>query len=135
MTDTTKLAELIEALREASAKLLEACQIADARENLSEEIDGADMDAVANALEAFYPTVFTVEQVAKLKAFQSRGDVHVLTCGGDRGDAAHRAYAEENREDMGQLEPTERGLICPVCDYRQTHYPKVIDAMEAHNAD
>ena len=132
MTDT-KLAERIEALRDASAKLLLACQIADARENLSEEIDGADMDAVASALEAFYPIVFSAEQVARLKAFQARGDVHVLTCGGERGDSAHRAYAEENGEDMGQLEPTERGLVCPVCDYRQTHYPKVIDAMEAHN--
>lgn len=126
--------EAVAELRLASAKLLEACQIADARENLSEEIDGSDMDRVANALEAFHPIVFTDAQVECLKAFQASAG-HVLTCGGDRGDEYHRLYADENGEDMGQLEPTPRGLVCPVCDYRQTYYPAVINTLTESQTD
>lgn len=64
--------------------------------------------------------LWTPEQVAKLNEWQACPWVHPFTCGGDRGDAAHRAYAAEHGGDFGQLFATVDGWICPVCDYRQT---------------
>ena len=118
-----------DALREATKNLLDACYRADALEELHSEIDGSLLDAVSSALEDFHPIVFTNEQVAQLRQFQALPNAHRLTCAGDRGDQSHRAYAEENGEDMGQLEPTPRGLLCPVCDYRQTTFPRAILAL------
>jgi hypothetical protein len=62
---------------------------------------------------------WTPDQVEALNAFQHSQKVHPFTCGNDRGDAAHRAYAEAHGEDMGQLVAHEDGWHCPVCDYRQ----------------
>lgn len=112
-----------EQLRTTAKALLDACYLADAHEDLTHWIDGSHMDNLANAIEATYPVVFTADEVAQLKEWQANPKVHPLTCGGNRSDEAHRYYAEENDEDMGQLIPTPRGLLCPVCDYRQTHFP------------
>jgi hypothetical protein len=65
-------------------------------------------------------TPWTAEQVADLNAHQRSGRFHPFTCGGDRGDAAHRAYAAENGDtDDGLLVAYEDGWRCPVCDYHQ----------------
>ena len=48
---------------------------------------------------------------------------HPLTCGGNRGDDAHKSYAEEHGGDWGQLIATPDGLKCPVCDYKQSLPP------------
>jgi hypothetical protein len=63
---------------------------------------------------------WTVDQVVALNSWQRRGDVHPFTCGGDRTDADHRAYATEHNQDMGELVATLNGWFCPVCSYRQT---------------
>lgn len=61
------------------------------------------------------------------QAFQSRLDVHPLTCGGNRTDDAHRAYQKEHGGDFGQLVAVEGGWRCPVCGYFQAL--GVIDAI------
>lgn len=58
---------------------------------------------------------FSVKQVAALNKWQNLGYVHPFTCGGDRGDAAHKEYQFRNGGDFGQLIATESGWICPVC--------------------
>lgn len=62
---------------------------------------------------------WTDEQVANLNSFQESGQFHPFTCGGDRGDAAHTAYAAEHGGDKGQLVATKEGWVCPVCGYTQ----------------
>jgi len=62
---------------------------------------------------------WTQEQVDRLNAYQHSGRFHPFTCGNDRGDEAHRSYAEERGEDWGLLIATPEGWKCPVCDYRQ----------------
>lgn len=63
---------------------------------------------------------FTPEQVEALNRSQREGEFHPFTCGGDRGDAAHRKYAKENGDrDWGLLVATEKGWVCPVCGYTQ----------------
>lgn len=62
---------------------------------------------------------WTVEQTAALNAWQTNGRFHPFTCGNDRGDAKHRAYAEAHGGDLGQLMATPNGWFCPACDYRQ----------------
>lgn len=62
---------------------------------------------------------WTQEQVDALNAYQRSGAYHPFTCGRDRGNAAHREYAERHNEDWGQLVATLEGWKCPVCDYRQ----------------
>jgi hypothetical protein len=57
--------------------------------------------------------------VDALNAFQDRGLLHPFTCGGNRCDDAHKAYAAEHGGDYGQLVATPNGWKCPVCDYRQ----------------
>ena len=43
---------------------------------------------------------------------------HPLTCGGERGDEAHRAYAKTVGLDWGELEFFPDGSFrCPVCEY------------------
>ena len=60
------------------------------------------------------------EQVQALNAFQNLNSFHPFTCGGDRGDEAHKKYAKEhNQSDWGILEATENGWVCPVCGYTQ----------------
>ena len=59
------------------------------------------------------------EQVAALNQFQLEQRFHPFTCGGDRTDAAHRAYQADHGGDFGQLVATNDGWVCPVCDYRQ----------------
>jgi len=65
--------------------------------------------------------LWTQEQIDALNAWQNSGRVHPFTCGNNRGDAAHKAYAEEHGGDWGQLVATPEGWICPVpgCGYTQ----------------
>lgn len=52
------------------------------------------------------------------KAVDLYARAHPLTCGGDRGNEAHRAYAETVGLDWGELEFFEDGSFrCPVCEY------------------
>ncbi len=60
------------------------------------------------------------EQVAALNQYQRGGQYHPFTCGGDRSDDDHVAYAAAHGEDNGQLVATKDGWVCPVCGYRQT---------------
>jgi hypothetical protein len=62
---------------------------------------------------------FSADTIAKLNAWQQSGMFHPFTCGGDRSDAAHQAYAKEHGGDLGQLVATPNGWICPVCGYKQ----------------
>jgi rubrerythrin len=62
---------------------------------------------------------WTDEQVSALNRFQTERQFHPFTCGGDRTDAAHRAYQAEHGGDFGQLVATKDGWVCPVCGYRQ----------------
>jgi hypothetical protein len=63
---------------------------------------------------------WTEEQVTKLNDFQKNRSYHPFTCGGDRGDEAHRIHATINgEEDWGILIATKDGWVCPVCDYKQ----------------
>lgn len=63
---------------------------------------------------------WTKDQVDALNHYQRLGDFHPFTCGGDRGDEAHRSFAQESGDrDWGLLVATPGGWICPVCDYRQ----------------
>lgn len=59
------------------------------------------------------------DSVEARNALQKSGKVHPMTCGNNRGDEAHRKYAEEHGEDWGQLIATEEGWKCPVCEYTQ----------------
>jgi hypothetical protein len=59
--------------------------------------------------------------VAALNRWQAAGYVHPFTCGGDRSDAAHKAYAAfHGQPDWGILVATRAGWVCPVCAYHQT---------------
>jgi hypothetical protein len=65
---------------------------------------------------------WSAEQVANLNAWQKNRRFHPFTCGGQRNDAEHNAYAEAHPgADRGQLVATEQGWICPVpgCGYTQ----------------
>lgn len=62
---------------------------------------------------------WTAQQVKFLNEFQSGGQFHPFTCGGNRMDEAHTAYQKEHGGDFGQLVATTEGWECPVCDYRQ----------------
>lgn len=65
-------------------------------------------------------SVFTPEEIAILNEHQRTGEFHPYTCGGNRGDEAHRKYAKEHGDrDWGLLVATEEGWKCPVCGYRQ----------------
>lgn len=65
-------------------------------------------------------TPWSAEQVAALNNFQRNGNFHPFTCGGDRSDEAHVAYAKEHGDhDYGLLVAKTDGWHCPVCDYRQ----------------
>jgi hypothetical protein len=59
------------------------------------------------------------QQVKGLNAWQQCDWVHPFTCS-NRNDDAHHKYAEEHHEgDHGILIATEKGWVCPVCDYTQ----------------
>jgi hypothetical protein len=62
---------------------------------------------------------WTPEQTMALNAWQACGWVHPFTCAPDRSDAAHRAYVASEGGDLGELQATPDGWICPVCHYRQ----------------
>ncbi len=47
------------------------------------------------------------------------GQCHPLTCGGNRGDEAHREYQSLHGGDLGELVKTETGLACPACGWKQ----------------
>ena len=65
-------------------------------------------------------TPWTQAQVDALNHSQRFGNFHPFTCGGNRGDKAHRDYAaSHNDRDEGLLVATLNGWICPVCGYRQ----------------
>ncbi len=55
------------------------------------------------------------EKIAKITAWQGAGFVHELTCGNDSRHASLVA-----QEIDGAVV-----LVCPTCDYRQTHIPAV----------
>ena len=116
--ENARQAAEIEGLRAASKPLLEVCYRLDAIEELPWQIDGSMLDALSEALELKYPVIWTPEQVEMLKARQD-SPMHPYTCGGDRTDELHRAIAEEDGTEPGQLYPTVRGWKCPACDYRQ----------------
>lgn len=64
---------------------------------------------------------FSPEQVEALNTYQRTGTFHPFTCGNERTDAAHQAYARENGDrDFGLLVATHSGWECPVCQYRQS---------------
>lgn len=78
-------------------------------------------------------TPWTPEQVEALNSFQRSGLFHPFTCGGERGDEAHRRYAAVHRDpDDGLLVATADGWHCPVCGYRQAWaYPGMAAAVVA----
>jgi len=57
--------------------------------------------------------------VAALNRYQHAQVFIPYTCGGQRGDGAHAAHARAYGQDMGLLQATPDGWVCPVCDYRQ----------------
>jgi hypothetical protein len=64
--------------------------------------------------------VFTPDEVKNINAFQRSGRFHPMTCGGNRNDESHLAYARVHGVEPGLLIATEDfGLICPACDYCQ----------------
>jgi hypothetical protein len=67
---------------------------------------------------------FPYELLVQLNQYQ-HSFLHPLTCGNDRGDAAHREYAETHGGDYGALIATQKGWECPVCHYLQTWSPDV----------
>ncbi len=73
---------------------------------------------------------WTPEQVERLNAYQRDGRYHAYTCGGERGDKAHTAYATEHGEDNGQLIATTDGWKCPVCKYTQKWAHALSDSKE-----
>ena len=63
---------------------------------------------------------WTAEQVEALNAYQRGNSFHPFTCGGDRSDDAHVAYAALHHDrDDGLLVATAGGWHCPVCGYSQ----------------
>ena len=58
--------------------------------------------------------------VVARNVLQNCGLAHPYTCGNDRTDAPHRAYAAKNGGDFGQLVAVETGWLCPVCGYTQS---------------
>ena len=62
---------------------------------------------------------WTKEQVDALNDYQHNGWIHPFTCGGDRCDEDHVAYADAHGEDCGLLIATEAGWYCPACNYKQ----------------
>lgn len=68
-----------------------------------------------------FAPIWTEAQCEKLNEFQRAGHMHPFTCGGDRGDEAHRVHAKRHRDrDRGLLVATPFGWRCPVCKYTQT---------------
>lgn len=51
---------------------------------------------------------------------QNCGFLHPYTCGNNRTDTVHKAYAEQHGGDFGQLVAVEGGWLCPVCGYTQS---------------
>lgn len=70
--------------------------------------------STGNANDGLVKAPWNDEQVANLNAFQSSRRFHPFTCGGDRGNEAHKQYAREHGGDNGQLVATEDGFVCPV---------------------
>jgi hypothetical protein len=63
---------------------------------------------------------WTLEEVAALNDYQQNGRFHPFTCGNDRSDDVHVAYAALHRDrDLGLLVATAGGWHCPVCGYFQ----------------
>lgn len=65
----------------------------------------------------------TPDEVNRLNARQQDPQLHPLTCGNDRGNSAHKAYAAEYGGDWGQLVATSERRVCPVpgCGYMQEY--------------
>jgi len=55
---------------------------------------------------------WTPEQVAALNRYQQAHDFHPYTCGGNRKDEWHL-------DGEGVLVATEKGWVCPYCNYTQ----------------
>lgn len=65
--------------------------------------------------------VFTHEQQAAVRVWQSTGWVHPMTC------AYRDAHPPEQRGALDDpLHVTARGLVCMVCGYRQVWVPKEV---------
>ena len=64
-------------------------------------------------------TPWTLEQTDSLNKYQVSGQFHPFTCGGNRGDKAHKEYAQNHKQDSGLLIATPEGWKCPVCSYTQ----------------
>jgi Lar family restriction alleviation protein len=110
---TDRVAKLEGALRGPVAAFWEKCIAAD---DLSEDIDGSDLDALAEAIEVGYPVIWTAEQVANLDEFQKAGRMHPFTCGTKE---KHPPLDDCGDVPDDELFATERGWKCPTCDYRQ----------------
>lgn len=68
-----------------------------------------------------FAPIWSSGQCDRLNDYQRNGHFHPFTCGGERGDEAHRAYAEAHDDrDYGLLTATRFGWRCPVCSYTQT---------------
>jgi hypothetical protein len=64
---------------------------------------------------------FAKTAVDALNRWQACDWTHPFTCGNDRSDAAHVAYAKAHGlGDTGILTATRHGWVCPVCGYKQT---------------
>jgi hypothetical protein len=63
---------------------------------------------------------WTDEEVAALNRCQHDPERHPFTCGGNRSDEAHKAYAATHGDfDYGILVAENNGWKCPVCGYKQ----------------
>lgn len=66
-------------------------------------------------------------EIDKRNWIQLNGDIHPFTCGNNRSDEAHVAYAKShNHGDYGILEAVVDGWKCPVCNWKQDLLLKVI---------
>lgn len=63
---------------------------------------------------------WTKEQIEHLNKYQVNINYHPYTCGNDKSNEAHQAYAKMMGDiQLGVLVATEKGWICPACDYKQ----------------
>src|ERR1700758_3251386 len=86
---------------------------ASALEKVSSVFQGDHTGQATNVETAIpWKPVFTLEEVRSLNAFQRAGVRHPFTCCWNSRDANHL-------DGEGVLVATERGWICPYCDYTQ----------------
>ena len=113
--DRAELVERVKVLEEAGRALLEACYLADANEDLPEQVDGSLLDAMRDAL---WPVIWTQKQVDALNAFQACDHAHPFTCP-NRDTREHLEWEEGGGVHPPRLEATPQGWVCNSCNYRQ----------------